>query len=257
MSTLERARELQRLHGSPEILQVVNVWDAVSAKAIAAVPGTTAIATAGHSIAASLGYRDGEMPSDVALAAVKPVVDAVDLPVSADLDNGYDDPAETVRRAIGIGVVGANIEDRLLPFDESVRRVDASMRAAEKEGVPFQLNARTDAIVRGGDAPMEARVDDAIRRGLAFLGAGAPLVFVPGVVERAHVERIVDAFGRGRLSITGAFLGALTAPEYEALGVARISYGPITQRVALAALQNLAADLYDGGLIPSGVPILN
>lgn len=257
MTTSERARQLQRLHESSRILQVVNVWDAASAKAIAAVPGTTAIATAGHSIAASLGYRDGEMPSEVALAAVKPVVDAVDLPVSADLDNGYDDPAETVRRAIGSGVVGANIEDRLLPFDESVRRVDAAMRAAEKEGVAFQLNARTDAIVRASDAPMEARVDDAIRRGLAFLEAGAPLVFVPGVVERAHVERIVDAFGRGRLSITGAFPGALTAPEYEALGVTRISYGPITQRVALAALQSLAADLYDGGLIPSGVPVLN
>jgi 2-methylisocitrate lyase-like PEP mutase family enzyme len=255
-STVDQASTLKALHEAPEILRVVNVWDAVSAKTVAALPGTRAIATAGHSIAASYGYDDGGMPLDLALQGAKTVVDAVDLPVSADLDDGYDDPAETIRRAIGLGVVGANVEDRLRPFDEAVARVDAIMRAAESEGVPFQLNARTDAIARGGDRPLDDSIADAIARGRAFLDAGAPLVFVPGAIQRDVVERLVEGLGVGRLSVIG-LPGALPAAEYEALGVARISYGPLTQRVALRALRDLATDLYDGGVVPEDTPALN
>ncbi|GAA2723064.1 isocitrate lyase/PEP mutase family protein [Cellulomonas aerilata] len=256
MTTNDKALTLKALHEAPEILRVVNVWDAVSAKVVADLPGTRAVATAGHSIAASLGYPDGGMPLDVALAAVRTVVDAVDLPVTADLDDGYDDPAETIRRAIGLGVVGANVEDRLRPVDESVARVRAITAAAEAEGVAFQLNARTDALVRGGDRPMDEKVADAVARGRAFLDEGAALVFVPGAVERSVVERLVEGLGRGRLSVIG-LPGALPAAEYEALGVARISYGPLTQRVALRALRDLATDLYDGGVIPPDTPALN
>jgi len=256
MSTSEKALALKALHESPEILQVVNVWDAVSAKVIADVAGTKALATAGHSIAASHGYPDGGMPLEVALEGARVIADAVELPVSADLDDGYDDPADTVRRAIAFGIVGANVEDRMRPFDESVARVRAITAAAEAEGIAFQLNARTDAIVRGGDAPMEARLDEAIRRGTAFLDEGAALVFVPGAIQREHVQRLVDAFGAGKLSIIG-IPGALPAKEYEALGVARISYGPLTQRVALRALRDLGASLYAGGVIPEDTPVLN
>ncbi|PZE57976.1 MULTISPECIES: isocitrate lyase/phosphoenolpyruvate mutase family protein [unclassified Curtobacterium] len=255
-STAEKATTLKSLHEAPEILRVVNVWDAISAKTVAAFPETRAIATAGHSIAAMYGYEDGGMSLDLALAGAKTVVDAVDLPVSADLDDGYEDPAETIRRAIGIGVVGANVEDRLRPFDESVARVAAIMRAAEQEGIDFQLNARTDAIARGGDRPIQESIADAIARGKAFLDAGAPLVFVPGAVQREVVEQLVEGLGRGKLSVIG-LPGALPAAEYQALGVARISYGPLTQRVALRALRDLTADLYAGGVIPEDTPTLN
>ncbi|MDR6685389.1 2-methylisocitrate lyase-like PEP mutase family enzyme [Arthrobacter sp. 1088] len=115
-----RAEKLKALHEAPEILSVVNVWDAISASTVSALPETKAIATAGHSIAAAYGYADGTMPLDVALDGVKRIVNAVELPVTADLDDGYEDPAETIRRAIGIGAVGANVEDRLRPFDEAV-----------------------------------------------------------------------------------------------------------------------------------------
>ncbi|KQO62849.1 isocitrate lyase/PEP mutase family protein [Curtobacterium sp. Leaf261] len=251
-----KATTLQTLHRAPEILRVVNVWDAVSAKTVAALPGTTAIATAGHSIAASFGYDDGGMPLDLALQGAKTVVDAVDLPVTADLDDGYEDPAETIRRAIGLGIVGANVEDRLRPFDESVARVRAIVKAAEQEGVPFQLNARTDAIARGGERPLDESIADAIARGKAFLDEGASLVFVPGGHPREVVERLVEGLGRGKLSVIG-LPGALPAAEYEALGVARISYGPLTQRVALRALRDLATDLYGTGVVPEDTPALN
>ncbi|MCS5722154.1 isocitrate lyase/phosphoenolpyruvate mutase family protein [Herbiconiux sp. CPCC 203407] len=255
-STADLALQLKALHEAPEILRVVNVWDAISAKTVAALPETRAIATAGHSIAAAYGYDDGGMPLELALAGAKVVADAVDLPVTADLDDGYADPAETIRRAIGFGIVGANVEDRLRPFDESVARVSAIMKAAEAEGVDFQLNARTDAIVRGGDRPKSESIADAIARGRAFLEAGAPLVFVPGALTRDDVEALVEGLGRGRLSVIGA-PGALPAADYEALGVARISYGPFTQRVALRALRDVAADLYGTGVIPEDTPALN
>ncbi|WP_091464018.1 isocitrate lyase/PEP mutase family protein [Paenarthrobacter nitroguajacolicus] len=255
-NTNARAQQLKALHEAPEILSVVNVWDAVSARTVAELPETKAIATAGHSIAAAFGYADGTMPLDVALDGVKRIVDAVDLPVTADLDDGYENPAETIRRAIGIGVVGANVEDRLRPFDEAVARVQAIISAAADEGVAFQLNARTDAIARGGDRPINDSIEDAIARGRAFLDAGASLVFVPGAMTREVIEPLVEGLGHGKLSVIGA-PGALPAAELQKLGVARVSYGPFTQRVALRALRDLATDLYGSGVVPADTPALN
>jgi 2-methylisocitrate lyase-like PEP mutase family enzyme len=254
-TTIAKAEILRSLYRAPEIVRVVNVWDAISTKIIADLPETKAIATAGHAIAAMYGYADGSMPLDLALAGVETIVKATELPVTADLDDGYAEPGETIRRAVGIGAVGANVEDRLKPFDESVTRVAAMIAAAEAEGVPFQLNARTDAIARG-EGPLDGRLTDAIARGKAFLAEGAALVFIPGLIDRDSVERVVAELGRNTVSVIG-LPGALTAAEYEELGVARISYGPLPQRAALAALQALAIDLYGTGVIPKGLPALN
>ena len=257
-SQVEKAQSLAQLHAAPEILRVVNVWDAVSTKTIAALDETRAIATAGHSIAATFGYGDGEkIPLELMLDMVGRIVDAAgDLPVTADLDAGYGDAGETVRRAIGKGIVGANVEDRLRPLDESVAAVEAIIAAGQAEGVPFVLNARTDAFVRAGDRPVEASIADAIERGRAYLAAGADLVFVPGKLDADVTRRLVVGLGERKLSVIGV-PGALTAAEYEALGVARISYGPTTQRVALTALQDVAADLYRDGVIPASTRTLN
>lgn len=256
MSTADKAQTLKRLHEAPEILQMVNVWDPISTKVVAAHPATKAIATAGHSIAASHGYADGEIPRDLMLEAVKRIVEATDLPVTADLDNGYGDPGETIRRAIGVGVVGANVEDRMRPLAEAVKAVEAIVAAGEAEGVAFQLNARTDAVLKGGDRPMNEKLDEAIERGRAFLDAGASLVFVPGKLDREATMRLVDGLGRGKLSVIGV-PGALSAKEYEELGVPRITYGPWTQRYALTALEELATKLYEGGVVPAETKPLN
>ncbi|KAB1650299.1 isocitrate lyase/PEP mutase family protein [Pseudoclavibacter endophyticus] len=253
---INKARTLADLHQAPTILRVVNVWDPISARTVAELPETSAIATAGHSIAASHGYQDGELPVDLMIAAVERIVAATDLPVSADLDAGYGDPGETVRRAIGVGAVGANVEDRLVPLPDAVANVRSMIAASEAERVPFQLNARTDAFVRAGDRPHDESVADAIERGRAFLDEGASLVFVPGVLDRETTERLVEGLGENRLSVIG-LPGALSAAEYESLGVARISYGPLTQRVALRALRDLALDLYGDGVIPEDTPALN
>ena len=256
MTVAEKAKTLVALHRAAEILRVVNVWDVVSAQAVAALGETKALATAGHSIAATFGYADGTIPREIMLDMVSRIASAVDVPVTADLDDGYGDAGETTRLAIAAGAVGANIEDRLKPLAESVSDVAAIVKAGEAEGVSFALNARTDAIVRGGDRPLQESIADAIERGRAYLDAGATTIFVPGILDADVTRQLVSGIGENRVSVIG-LPGALTAAEYEALGVARISYGPTTQRVALTALQDLASSLYADGVIPASTRALN
>ncbi|WP_028474013.1 isocitrate lyase/PEP mutase family protein [Nocardioides alkalitolerans] len=258
MTTASRATALLDLHRADELLTVVNVWDVITAKVVADIPGTTALATASHSIAASLGYEDGEnIPRDEMLAAVERIVRATDLPVSADLEGGYGDAADTVRRAIEIGVVGANIEDQMKPVEEATAQVAAIMQAAAAAGVPdFVLNARTDAFVKAGDRDPAEVLDDAVRRGLAYLEAGAPVVFVPGKLDEDQVRTLADAFGPRRLTLIG-IPGIPSLARLTELGVGRVSYGPLSQNVALTALAELVEDVHAGGGVPSTVRILN
>jgi len=252
-TTAARAQRLRDLYTAPEILRVVNVWDVVSAKAVLALPETRALATAGHSIAASFGYDDGTIPLETTLDMVGRIVSvAGEVPVSADLDDGYDEPGETVRRAIGVGIVGANMEDRLRPFDESVARVAAAVVAAAAEGVPFALNARTDAFLRAGDRDRGEVLADAIARGRAFLDAGATCVFVPGRLDEATVEQLVAGIGERKVSVI-VVPGAPPLPTLERLGVARVSLGPWSQRIALTAWADAAAGILAGGSLPEGV----
>lgn len=253
-----KATELLRLHHDRRLLTAVNVWDVISATVVADVPGTTALATASHSIAATWGYPDGEnIPLDLMLDSVRRIVAATDLPVTADLEGGYGDAAETVRRAIGVGVVGANIEDQLKPVAEAARQVEAIMKAAEEEGVSdFVLNARTDTFHLRRRIDPATNVAESIERGRAYLDAGAPVVFVPARLTESQVEELVAALGPKRLTMIG-IPGVPTLARLEELGVARVSYGPMSQNVALTALQELVEDVHRGGGIPSTMRLLN
>jgi 2-methylisocitrate lyase-like PEP mutase family enzyme len=256
-TTRTRATTLLELHRDPTLLTVVNVWDVITARTVAAVEGTRALATASHSIAASLGYEDGEnIPVEEMLEAVGRIVAATDLPVTADLEGGYGDAAGTVRRAIGIGVVGANIEDQMKPLAEAVAQVEAIMKVAQDEGVDFVLNARTDAFVKGRDRDPADVLADAVERGRAYLDAGAPVIFVPGKLDEAQIDTLVEAFGPQRLTTIG-IPGTPALSWQEAHGVARVSYGPMSQNVALTALQELVEDVHQDGGVPSNMRILN
>ncbi|MFC7494961.1 MULTISPECIES: isocitrate lyase/PEP mutase family protein [unclassified Nocardioides] len=256
-TTRQKASTLLELHQAPELLTVVNVWDVISAQVVAQVEGTAALASASHSIAASYGYPDGEnIPVDLMLEAVGRIVTATDLPVTADLEGGYGDPAGTIRRAIGIGVVGANIEDQMRPLAEAASNVEKIMKVAEEEGVDFVLNARTDAFVKGRDRDRRDVLADAIERGRAFLDAGAPVVFVPAVLQEAEVEEIVAAWGPQRLTMIG-IPGNPSLARLQELGVARVSYGPMSQNVALTALQELVEEVQRGGGVPASMRRLN
>jgi 2-methylisocitrate lyase-like PEP mutase family enzyme len=256
-TSADKAAELLRLHTDPELLLLVNVWDVITARVVADTPGTRALATASHSIAAAHGYPDGErIPRDEMIAAVGRIAAAVDLPVTADLEAGYGDPGETVRRAIDVGIVGANLEDQLKPLPDAVRAVEAAVAAGEQAGIPFVLNARTDAFLRAGDRDPDDVVSDAIERGRAYLDAGASTFFAPGRLDEPTVTRLVDALGPQRVNVIGV-PGSLDLDTLQRLGVARVSYGPWSQNVALTALASLAESVYAGGGLPEGTRRLN
>ncbi len=256
-----RATDLLRLHQAPELLTVVNVWDVISARVVTDIEGTTALATASHSIAASRGYEDGEnIPVDEMIYEVGRIAASTHLPVTADLEGGYGDAPETIRKAIGVGIVGANLEDQMKPLAEAAAQVASVVKAAEAEGVPdFVLNARTDAFLQvlgGADRDPDEVLRDAVERGKAFLDAGAPVVFVPGILTEHQVTTLVEAFGPQRLTT----IGIPGNPENAWLaehGVARVSYGPIPQRVALTALAKLVEAIHAGGGVPEDTRPLN
>jgi 2-methylisocitrate lyase-like PEP mutase family enzyme len=254
-----RARTLLDLHTAPEILVLANVWDVISARVVAAADGVKALATASHSIAATFGYPDGEnIPLDLHLDMVERIVRAVDVPVSMDFEAGYGDAGETARRVIAAGAVGGNLEDQMKPLDDAVAAVEAVVRAGRDAGIDFVLNARTDAFVRAPKgADRSALVAEAVRRGRAFLEAGAPVVFVPGAVAREEIEALVEGLGRGKLTVISVPRHSLPARELEQLGVARVSTGPFTQNVALTALQDAATEITAGGTLPQGTRRLN
>ena len=258
VTTADKAATLQKLHSDPELLLLVNVWDAITATVVAQIEGTTALATPSHGIAASHGYADGQnIPRDEMISAVELIVRAAgDLPVTADLESGYGDPGGTVARAIGVGAVGANLEDTMAPLADSVKAVEAAVAAAEAEGVPFVLNARTDAFLKAGDRDPQEVLADAVARGQAYLDAGASNVFVPGKLDEDQVGALVEALGERKVNLIG-IPGSIPLDTAQRLGVSRVSYGPWSQNVALTALARLAEDVYAGGGLPEGTRKLN
>jgi len=246
---MSKADDFRKLHEDSELLVLVNVWDVASAKVVAGLPGCKAVATASYAISTSFGYPDGEhLPPDLMLETVRRIAASVDLPVTADLEAGYGDVATTVGRAVDAGVVGANIEDANVPFGEAVARMEAAVKAG---GPEFVLNARTDQFLGGPND-----VDEAIRRGRAFLDVGAECVFVPGVTDVETIGRLVEGIGLRKVSLMG-MPQMPPQEELQALGVARLSFGPWMHRVALTALAESGAALLGGGALPTNVTTLS
>ncbi len=232
------AATFRALHvpGSPVILY--NAWDAGSAQAIAKA-GAKAIATGSWSVAAAHGEGDGEsLPLDLAIANLRRIVAAVALPVTIDLERGYDDVGATVAAAAGAGAVGCNLEDSLgdktlRPIEEQATRLRAARQAA---GADFFINARTDVFFTGETASA-ALVEAALERARAYAEAGADGLFVPGLADPAL---IADLAARSPLPVNLMMTPASPAPaELAKLGVARLSHGPFP---FMKAMQQLEAD---------------
>ena len=244
-----KAETLRRLHVDGPMLVLPNAWDAGSAR-IFVEAGFTALATTSAGIAFSLGYPDGERISrDEMLAAVARITRRSNVPITADMEAGYgrtpDAVADTVRRVIDAGAVGMNLEDRieeepLLDFTLAVERVRAARAAADKAGLPFCLNARTDAF-----SPNMGGLAEAVRRGKAFHEAGATSVFVPFVGDHGTIEQIVQQIP-GPVNILGA-PNAPTLKELAALGVRRVTFGSAPMRATLGLVRRMAREWKDKG----------
>jgi 2-methylisocitrate lyase-like PEP mutase family enzyme len=197
-----QAETLRALHHGTSPLVLPNVWDAATARAVADA-GFPVIATSSLAVAASLGYEDDDsMPVDEAFGAIRRIAASVDLPVTADIEAGYQLPApELVRRLLEAGAVGCNLEDSdhhgadvLVSAERQAERLRSVREASEAAGVSLVINARVDVFLRQAGAP-ESRLPEAIRRGRAYLAAGADCVYPIGLTDPAAIETFVREVG--------------------------------------------------------------
>ena len=248
----DKAQRFAQLHRGPAVFVMPNPWDAGSAVMLAKL-GFEALATSSAACAQALGRRDGEITRDEALAHGRVIAAATDLPVAADLENGFGhapaDAALTIRLAAEFGLVGGSIEDAtgdaakpLYDFNHAVERVAAAVEAARAHAFPFTLTARTENYLRGNPD-----LDDTIRRLQAFERAGADVLFAPGLPDLAAVRTVCAALSKP-LSFMVSIKGkSFSVAELQAAGVRRISLATSLYRAAMAGLQTAAREVKETG----------
>lgn len=244
----ERFRALHE-HG---IFVIANAWDAGSARILAGL-GFEAIATSSGAMANALGRMDGRVSRDEALAHAKGLVEAVDVPVAADLENGFGDgpaeAAETIRRAAAVGLAGGSIEDfsgdasrPIYGIAQATERVAAAAEAARSLGRPFMLTARAENFLHG-----RADLDDTIRRLQAFEHAGADVLFAPGLPDLEAVRAVCEAL-RKPVNFMVAIPGkSWPLAALQAAGVRRVSLATSLYKAAMTGLVGAAREIREKG----------
>jgi len=226
--------EFRKLHIAGDPLVIYNVWDPGSAKAAIAA-GVKAIATSSWAVAEANGFSDGEQtPIDLAIENLRRIVNSTELPVTADLESGYGatpgDVATTIELAINAGAIGCNLEDSF-PSDGSLReiadqaaRIAGARQAADKQGLAFFINARTDVFFTAPSSEHNiAMLAEVLKRAEAYKKAGADGLFVPGLIDLTLIKKLTEA---SPLPVN-ILIGDLS-PSISSLagsGVARVSYG--------------------------------
>ena len=252
MNQLEKTRAFRALHQAPDAFVTANAWDAGSAKLLTAL-GFKALATSSGAQAGILGRVDGKVSRDEALAHAKAIVEATDLPVSADLEKGFGDTpgaaALTIARAASIGLVGGSIEDAsgdpdrpLYDLMHATERVAAAAQAARSCGFPFVLTARTENYLRGNP-----NLDDTIRRLVEFEAAGADVLMAPGLPDLDAVRAVCAAVSKPVNFMAGIKGKSFTVPDLAAAGVKRISLATSLFRAAMTGLLTAATEVKDHG----------
>jgi len=248
----EKAARFRELHDGPDTFVIPNPWDVGSARILAGL-GFQALATSSAASACTIGRRDGGLTRDEALAHSRQIVDATDLPVSADLENGFGDApevvAETVRLAAGVGLVGCTIEDTtgiaaspLFDFGLAVERIAAAAQAARALQFPFILAARAHNLLYANPS-----LDDTIRRLQEFERAGADVLFAPGLPDIAAVRAVCAAVSKPVNFMAGIKGKSFPVVELAAAGVRRISLATSLYRAAMTSLIEAASEVKDTG----------
>ncbi len=251
-SQAEKAAVFQALHTAPGAFVIANAWDAGSARMLTAL-GFKAIATSSGASAGVLGRRDGAVTREEAMAHCKAIVEATDLPVSADLEKGFGDTpeiaAETIRMAAGIGLVGASIEDAtgnpaqpLFDLAAAEARIAASVAAARAQPFPFALTARAEGFLRG-----RADLDDVIARLRAFESAGADVLMAPGLPDLDAVRAVCAALKKPVNFMAGIKGKSFTVSALAEAGVKRISLATSLYRAAMTGALNAAKEVAEHG----------
>jgi 2-methylisocitrate lyase-like PEP mutase family enzyme len=250
----EKAKTFQALHARAGAFVIPNPWDTGTARILTRL-GFSALTTTSAGLAFVLGRQDGDgsVTRDDALANAKAIVDATDLPVAADLENGYGDApeaaAETIRLAAGVGLVGASIEDAtgnparpIYELAHAVERVTAAAEAAHALPFPFMFVARAENYLHG-----MPDLDDTIRRLQAFEAAGADVLYAPGLTKAEDIRAVCTSVSKP-VNVLMALKGAdFSVQELAALGVRRISVGSALSRAALGAFVRAAKEIRELG----------
>ena len=251
---VEKAAAFRALHERSGAFMIPNPWDAGTARLLASL-GFEALATTSLGLANSLGRVDGT--NGVSRAQViencRVIAAATDLPVNADLENGYaHEPraaAEIIRLAAGAGISGGSIEDAtgeadrpIYEFQHAVERVQAAVEVARALPVPFMLTARAENLLHG-----RPDLDDTIRRLQAFERAGADVLYAPGVRDLATIQTVVSSVTKPVNVVMSAADPDLTVAQLAAVGVKRISVGGALSRLALAAFLEGAREMAERG----------
>jgi 2-methylisocitrate lyase-like PEP mutase family enzyme len=253
MTQAEKAARFQKLHQQPGAFLIPNPWDAGSARILAGL-GFEALATSSGAAAATFGRRDGKLSREEALASARAIVNATELPVSGDLENGFgDEPsfvAETIRMAADAGLVGCSIEDsgakdHLYEIDFAAERIAAAVKAARSLPFHFTLLARAENFVRG-----KPDLDDAIKRLKAYERAGADVLSAPALPDLDSVRELCSAVSRPVNFMVGARGRTFTVAQLAEAGVKRISFATSLYRAAMTGLIEAASEAKLSGNFP-------
>ena len=252
VSQTDKHRAFVALHARVGAFVMPNPWDAGSARILTAV-GFEALATTSAGFAFAIGRRDSAaaLPREAVLANARSIVEATDLPVSADLEDGFGAApqacAETIALAAGIGLVGGSIEDAtgdsadpIFEFGLAVERVAAAAEEARRH--PFLLTARTENFLH-----RRPDLDDTIRRLQAFARVGADVLYAPGLPDLAAIRLVCASVDRPVNVVMGLTGPTFTVAELAEAGVRRISVGGSFARAALGALMRAAREVKENG----------
>ena len=251
----QKATQFKALHQSGCFI-IPNPWDAGSARLLAGM-GYPALATSSGAAAGVLGRKDGEISRDESIAHAHLIVAATDLPVAADLENGFGDaPADaalTIRRAAEVGLVGGSIEDasginvatgerRIYDFNHAVERVAAAAETAHAQPFAFTFTARCENFLRGNPD-----IDDTIRRLQAYEKAGADVLFAPALPNIEAVRLVCQSLSKPFNFMAGIKGKSFSVAELEAAGVRRISLATSLYRAAMAGMKAAAEEVKTSG----------
>ncbi|MBV8820639.1 MAG: isocitrate lyase/phosphoenolpyruvate mutase family protein [Acidobacteriaceae bacterium] len=248
----EKAVRFRALHDGPGAFIVPNPWDIASARILAGF-GFQALATSSAASAVSVGHRDGGLSREQALAHAKLIVDASDLPVSADLERGFGDSPEVVAQTIPLaaqaGLVGCTIEDAsgnpdapIYDFNLSVDRISAAAEEARRLPFPFMLTARAHNLLFG-----KPDLDETIRRLQAFAEAGADVLFAPGLPDIAAVSAVCRSVSKPFNFMVGIPGQSFSVSALEDAGVRRISLATSLYRAAMTGFLDAVREVRDKG----------
>jgi 2-methylisocitrate lyase-like PEP mutase family enzyme len=251
-SQAEKGKVFRALHQRDEAFIVPNPWDVGTARLLQSL-GFKALATTSAGFAFSIGKPDGAVDRETMLAHAADLVAATDLPVSADLENGYgDDPtyvAETIRLAASAGLAGCSIEDvaarrQQAPYELSLasERVRAVAEVAHSLAFPFMLTARAENYVIG-----RPDLHDTIARLQAFQEAGADVLFAPGLKNKEDIITVIRSVDRPVNVVMGLQGVQLSLAELSEIGVKRVSVGSALSRAALGAFLRAACEMQTRG----------